>query len=112
MTGPLPSRLLGVFGTLKEQVAEALLGTEFISPVSPFTVYSEKGPHIVDYCEVLLECLTVSQQFRAEFLKYSYWPEMFGNKKISSLLFAYNQVFLKLEDRSIISKEMMAAFTK
>jgi hypothetical protein len=49
-----------VFGTLKEQVAEALLETEFLSPVSPFTVYSEKGPHIVDYCEVLLECLSVS----------------------------------------------------
>ncbi len=43
-----------VFETLKEQVSESLLKTDFLSEKSPLEVYGEKSPYIVDYCEVLL----------------------------------------------------------
>lgn len=69
MTGHNPNQIMNsklerTFLSLKEEVAEALIKTNFISELSPLEAYGLQNPALINYCEILLECLKVSEPCR------------------------------------------------
>lgn len=72
-SGHLSHKTKAVFTQLKEEAAAVLLAKDFIKD-EPLTKRKwNRSTELEHYCEILYECLSVSEEMRLQFLKYTYW---------------------------------------